>query len=347
MGEFLKNLSIKRAFSNEKRAALYRSLSIRSKYGFSLADSLDKYGKTYQKMNQKIGTYIDEIAVSLQSGNDIKSAFRPFVPNNELVIIAAGDENVSKLSDAFSDAAMLCTRQHKLNQSFKKVIRSFLIKLLVVFVFLIVMSNVAGQMLEALEIDNPVFLTRWLQAFANHMSSFWFVWLGISLLVLFSIKRMLPNYIGRFRSFLSKHIFPFTAYRLLISSSFLVGFSSLIGSKSNADALKTISDSSDPYLKYYASNMHSEALCGMSSSHIYDVELFDPFMKVNLIDLIDIPNSENNLKDLAQYEMDLSEERFKKINEFFNVLILLIMAACILWVYLAIGLPLYDKLSQL
>lgn len=344
--KLLTNFLIKRAFKAEYRSYLYESMAFRCDQGFSLGSSIEKYGSAYTEKKKRIGIYLLDISSRVQSGSSIYEAFKGYIPNNELIIISSGDSDVSKMATAFSDAAFLCDEQNKLDQSFKTVLRAFKFKLFLIFGFLLGMSYMITDLINALEIHTLPFYAKALITFSTHLKEFWWAWIIFAILFAKFNSHLLPRYTGRLRPFLSNWIFPYNAYKSMISSSFLISFSSLINGRSHTDALKTIADSADPYLQMYAYEMYENASSGMNSDVIYNIGLFDIFLKINLIDIVNASDSPARVKKLAVREMDISKKRFDKINAFLNGLILLLMITTIMWCYMSIVIPIVKSLSQ-
>lgn len=346
MNNLYRKYKIWRAFKPKNRIYLYKSMSFRANQGSSLSASLSKYADAYSEKGEKIGDYLQEIATSIKSGESYVAAFKGYIPNNELLILSSGEDDISKLSTCFKDAAFMCASQHALNKSFKKVLKSAIVRLALVFVFFIGMAFLISGIIQSLMIDSLPWYTEAFLSFSAHIKSFWWLWLIGFIVLIFVVRYMMPRYVGRFRPFLSKYIFPFNTYRLMVSSSFLIGFSSLINGRSHTQALKSIADTSDPYLQSYAYKMYEDSLSGLNSEQIYDVSLFDIFLKINLIDILESTESSDGVKELSIHEMELSSEKFDAINKTINSVVMAVMALSIVWVWLSLAIPILEMFSQ-
>lgn len=344
--KLLKRFKIWLAFKPEIRVYLYKSMSFRAKQGFSISTSIERYANAYIDSKKKVGIYLADIAVKLQSGATLKDAFKDYIPNNELLILSAGENDVGLLASSFNDAAFMCKSQYELNKSFKKVLKSAILKLSMIMIYFILMAYLLSGIIESLDIKPLPWYTESFLSFSEHIKSFWWVWVLSFIFLVILLTFLLPRYVGRLRPFLSRFIFPFSAYRLMVSSSFLISFSSLINGRSHTDALKSIAESSDPYLQSYAFQMYGDSMSGMDSDVVYDISLFEIFLKINLIDVIDSSDNAANIKSLALREMELSAEKFERINRSLNVVVFVIMAVSIFWSYASLAIPILEMLSK-
>ncbi len=92
--------------------------------------------------------------------------------------------------------------------------------------------------------------------------------------------------------------------------------------------------------------MLEHATSGVSDDVVYNVDLFNPFLRVNLIDLLSLSDGTNDIKDLAIFEMEETIESFKRIDAFLSTIINLVMAISLIWAYVSYTMPVIEFMSK-
>ena len=133
---------------------------------------------------------------------------------------------------------------------------------------------------------------------------------------------MLSRYTGRARGFLDKYVPPFSFYRPLQFTSFLISFSSLFDSgKSAVDGIKILYDNSNSYLKSHLGKMLSSGHRQKGLDEMLDTGLIDQETMAKIAMAFKLPNFSHLLSFVAKSSIDHTERKLSRIGNVNSVCI--------------------------
>ncbi len=245
----MKSLLIRLAFNNTLRKKIWARIAMQLKYGVPLLTIFQNLAKQY-KNNTVLSEIFENICAEYHKG--LSEALKKYVPYDELMLIESC-ESGGKLHEGFELAERIISAKDTIRKTIKSALAypSFLFALLIVMLLL-----VAFVLVPSFEgISNPA---EW-QGFGYLLyvvSSFLGSVYGAIFGILFVFGAVFtfysfPNYTGEYRTFLDKFP-PFSIYRMIVGSTWLFTFSSMMkAGKQQVDILHDMasSDISTPYLK--------------------------------------------------------------------------------------------------
>lgn len=246
----MKSFLIKAVFNNGLRKKIWSRIAMQLKYGVPLLIIFQNLAEQYKK-NSILAAIFKDIYEEYQE-QGLSGALKQYVPYDELMLIESC-ESGGKLYEGFE----LAERIINAKVAIKKAIKSALAYPSFLFVLLIVILLMAAFVLiPSFEgIGNPA---EWqgfgylLYIISSFLGSVYGAIFGICFAfgVAFTFYSF-PNYTGEYRTLLDK-VPPFSIYRLIVGSTWLFTFSSMMkAGKQQVDILNDMasSDISTPYLK--------------------------------------------------------------------------------------------------
>jgi hypothetical protein len=88
--------------------------------------------------------------------------------------------------------------------------------------------------------------------------------------------------------------------------------------------------------------MFVSASGGAEVEHVFDVDLIDPFTRVNLVDLTKL-NESGAIRNLAIYKIEETVEKFEKLQARIKSIMMLFIAFLIAWAYLSMMGPIANQ----
>lgn len=244
------NLLTKLAFNNAFRKKLWAKIATQLKYGVPLLIILKNLKEQY-KNNGMLGNIFEDIYEKFKE-KGLSYALKNYVPYDELMLIESS-ESGGKLYSGFE----LAERIVEAKSTIKKAIRAALAYPSFLFALLIVMLlMVAFVLIPSFEgISDPAAWRGFgyvLYLTASFLGSVYGAIFGIfCILGIGFMFYSFPNYTGEYRTLLDKFP-PYSIYRMIVGSTWLFTFSSLMkAGRQQADILESMKNSeiSTPYLK--------------------------------------------------------------------------------------------------
>jgi type II secretory pathway component PulF len=248
----------KKAFLNV-RADIYENLAAQlSNAGSRRVETLPEIFGAWAKRDAARGlgvaTIYQAIEQRLRKGQTFSQALKGFVPTDEAMVLDAGEAS-GRLPEAFN--AALTSQGAK--EEMRGAMAGAMAQPIFNFLGLIVSSVALGKMLwpDLMATFAEKYWPTWCMPMIHFdlwVASNWFVLpLGLVLLPIYYVT--LPTWTGRSRQFFD-HIPPWSLYRDRNASSLLVVFAGLIKAGLTVDeAIKRISKTSTPYMKWHLSLM--------------------------------------------------------------------------------------------
>ena len=252
MFKLISTFQMKFDFDQKKRMQLYRVLNKTTdekRRGLKVLNVLDSLKKQEKKNSSMFKLYSHWIK-QLNNGMRFSEAIKNYVPAAEAMLISANEKS-GKISDGFKMALELA----KQKKEFTKIIITALTLQIILFVLsILILSYFCISIIPVLANSIPIAKMSSRSLAVVSMSSNFYVWMPIFLLICFTVALAtiwaLPNYKSGLRKFLDQ-IPPFSIYRILVGVSFLNTLSALTKAKlKQNDALLEMKRFAQPYLVY-------------------------------------------------------------------------------------------------
>lgn len=308
----MKSFLIKAVFNNGLRKKIWSRIAMQLKYGVPLLIIFQNLAEQYKK-NSILAAIFKDIYEEYQE-QGLSGALKQYVPYDELMLIESC-ESGGKLYEGFELAERIITAKDTIRKAIKSALAypTFLFALLIVMLLL-----VAFVLIPSFEgIGNPA---EW-QGFGYILylvSSFLGSVYGAIFGILFAcgiafIFYSFPNYTGKYRTILDKFP-PFSIYRMIVGSTWLFTFSSMMkAGKQQVDILNDMasSDISTPYLKdrinkileNFGKKKFGDALL-LADTGFPDEELIN-----DLKTYAELPEFEDKLYKISEDWIKLGEEK--------------------------------------
>lgn len=334
----MRNFLIKLSFNNALRKKIWSRIAMQLKYGVPLLIIFQNLAKQYEK-NSVLSAIFKDIHVEYQK-QGLSGALKQYVPSDELMLITSC-ESGGKLYEGFELAERIITAKVTIKNAVKSALAypSFLFALLIV-IFLLV-SFVLIPSFEG--IGNPA---EWqgfgylLYLISSFLGSIYGAIFGIvfALGIIF-IFYSFPNYTGVYRAFLDKFP-PFSIYRMVVGSTWLFTFSSMMkAGKQQVDILNDMasSDLSTPYLKdrikkileNFGKKKFGDALF-FADTGFPDEELIN-----DLKTYAELPEFEDKLYKISEDWIKQDEEKLSEQAKIVQTVCLLLITATIISIIFA------------
>jgi type II secretory pathway component PulF len=334
----------KHTFTPKLRARLYRKLAARLENGVRLRDtiaSLHERAATHGK-TETLAIILPDVLHTLDRGEGLAAALMPWVNSLECTAIASGEksgkmvETLRHSADSLGDVREIV-----------KTIRNNMAYPLLLFITIIATAYFIGAwflpemtaLAPASQFTDVALSLYWFSAFVQ---SAWF-WIILAALVgsIITIIKLLPVAFGddRFRVYLDK-VPPWSIYRLVVGSSFLVTLSALLQSGiALQEALILINKYASPYLSVRLNAILDEIRKGRNFGDALDATEYrfpDDEIIDDLIVYSTLPHFEQVLYEYGKNWMAEGLETIKEQAIILQTIAFLIMAAVIGWLVIGV-----------
>lgn len=329
----------KLTFNTRTRSRLYRKIAAQLDNGVKLRVIIhDLYGQAEKRGATETMTIIlADIRLSLDRGEGLSQALKPWAEPLECMVIAAGEKS-GKLGFALRQAADSLKGVKKMRQAVQSAVRypAFLMASTIGVTYYIG-TEFLPEMTSIASPDQFTGVAASLYVFTRFVQTIWF-W--ITLLGMFGVIGAfiwsLPRAFGddRFRVKLDS-LPPWSIYRLVVGSGFLVSLSSLLraGIKLE-DAISQTIQYADPYLAIRLKAILTESQKGRSFGDALDATQFNfPDREIidDLITYSSLPNFDQILYSYGQEWMKDGIETVEEQAVILEGFAFLMMASAIGW----------------
>lgn len=328
------NFLSKLKFGLKARISLYERIQAFLEAGIDIINTLESIRDRYKKSKDGRYKILDNWLETMSKGGKFSDAIRPWVPPAEHMLIAAGERGEGLIS-GLSEATVLS------NAAAKN--KGAIIGGLVMPIFLI--SMIFG-MLAAFQLKMaPVFVAllpvdQWpdnaqtLYGMSKFITDYWFIVLSIFIVLAVIISYTMGRWVGTVRNKIDI-LPPWSLYKNYQSSSFLIGFSSLMKAGiANYDALKTMHRTASPWMQAHLEQMMAAMkLGGSSSGEALDTGLLDKETAGDVQDYSRLGSFEKAIYILGERSLTKSVERTNARMAVLRNVLLVVVALGIITIY--------------
>ncbi|WP_286241174.1 hypothetical protein [Neptuniibacter halophilus] len=342
----LKSIFAKRSrvLSVKDRKWLYDLLGFRARLG-SLSSA---YGDmiTAQKKKGNAGKKKALILEQLQetgsgAGNDFHQAIKPFIPEDEYLVIAAA-EQTGQLAEGLAKANDRLTLKGKHRLAIEGVARSFLVRFLMLVGLLLFVKEFLFDIFTKIK---PVAKWEPLAQFTYQVADNLFIWVPITFIVLAGLVfALFWSFVewknGKYRRFAMDHLQPWALHRDVVAMSFLDSIGPLSEAYAEKEAIQFLKRSSTSSWVISCLNMMHGAIERGHGNPLAN----NPMMPEDLNEVIISMGDGGGKKDFYAISVERLEERvdasFKAINKVLDA-----VATTILYLFMGMVVLSYFSLS--
>lgn len=323
-------------FGAKIRLSLYRKIMSFLRNGVPVHDLFKKLEAQYAKHNKNDIRVIvlNDVARSISAGSALSSAFSRWSPANEVMIIKAGE--ASDLATAFENAATTTEKTKAMKSTILKA-SGYPIALIALLGILIYMFSTEAVPKLA-EVKDP---STWEGASAalfstsKFVENYWFVVLGGIIGLVTTIAFMMPRYAGKARDYLDKAP-PFSVYKTMQSSSFLISMSSLMKTGVPiVDAVKQLHELSNPYMKRHLSEILRKMSAGVAHGKALNSSFLDKETGISLEIYAELSDLQGSMEEIGIDAINNALENIEVAMALLKNVIMLGVGVYIGWVYYA------------
>lgn len=251
--------------SRKQRFRIYRKLEGMLRMNEALSRSLDRLYQNASEMGKyprrPAALALREWFLKDRAGVGLSEAMEGWIPDSELYMIRAGEES-GTMAKAFSSIRMVGERAQQMRGAVTYAI-AYPAFMMILVSFVLWMFGV--NLIQNMRKTAPPKVMEAMGGVAQ-VSDFianWGVWVLVGIFIFFSIVAVtLPHWTGTFRAKLDM-LPPWSWYRVLQGSGFLLGLSALLGSQVPLKrALEILEDQAKPWLKERVNSARQEVLRG-------------------------------------------------------------------------------------
>lgn len=328
------------AFSSKLRLRVYRKISTMIKYGIPLQRVLEML---YMQASSNGKNPSNNMAIIMQSwirdiknGHTLSVAVSSWVPDNERMMIEAGEESQS-MSDSLDDLIKITQGMRNIKSTvmggiiYPIVLLGFICGVLFLF-----SKRVFPAFDSVFPMEQWVGLAASMAGLANFVQNYLMVVI-IALIALFTVITIsLPRWTGKYRIYLDK-IPPWSIYRLISGAGFLMSLGALINSGvQTSKALEKINRHANPWLrerisatlKYVYSGLNVGKALRRAGYDYPDKELIE-----DLVVYADLPSFSEMLDILGKEWLTDTTDKVSKQTKILNGVALFCLFGVIAWLF--------------
>ncbi|MCC1496721.1 type II secretion system F family protein [Alcanivorax sp. 1008] len=254
------------AFGADARRGVYRKIVMFMEENQAPIEAIRVMRAQAQRRNAPIGKILASVEKSIKDGKSLSGAFAPWVPANELVFMAVG-ETADTLAVSLRLADEMMTQNRALKREIIDAISGPLFQIGVAALLVIAFSlGLAPKMKPMMDkVDVPPDVTVAFFGFADAVQVSWpFVLLGM-IAVIVGIYVALPNWSGPVRTRIDGYIAPFSTYRWVQGSMFLISLGAMMkAGVAPRESILQLMGVSTRWFQYHARRMLGKIAAGNS-----------------------------------------------------------------------------------
>jgi type II secretory pathway component PulF len=322
-------------FGLDARVDLYHLLAGISRAGMALPPALAQIAAEHLRQGNWLGRALYAIQRPLKSGKSYEQAFKPWIPFDELTILAAADRNAS--TEAFTSLATIGTALRQIKAS---LLAAGAYPLLLTFAAFASMRGLYTDFVKpsvsVMDITKLPEATRnWMKVVtvcAQHP-----MWIAMAArIVMGLVAYSLPRVTGKPRQYLDRYFPPYVVYREICAARFLLAFVGLQMAKTPvAESLRLLSTNASPYMRSLLEPMHVSARSGATDVSTFRSPLLDPSVSVTLALLLQTQDAEAALPRIADTLLASTQRRVGRLAGFISAGGILIIAVFVGWTLVA------------
>lgn len=323
-------------FNIKTRLSLYRKITSFLRNGVPVHDLLKKLESQYARHSKKDirVLVLNDIAQSISAGAKLSTALSRWAPANEVMIIKAGEQ--SDLASAFENAAITTEKTKAMKST---VIKSSAYPVALIAMLFGLMYLFSTQAVPKLtEVKDPATwegASAMLYTISKFVENYWPLVLGSIFGVVTAFFYMLPRLTGQVRVYLDR-VPPFSVYRTMQSSSFLISMSSLMKTGVPiVDAVKQLHELSSPYMRYHLNEILRKMNAGVSHGNALNSDFLDKETGISIEIYSELSDLQGSMEEIGKDSIENALANITTAMDLLKNLIMLGVAIYIGWVYYA------------
>lgn len=254
------------AFGADARRGVYRKIVMFMEENQAPIEAIRVMRAQAQRRKAPIGQILVSIEKTLKDGKSLSRAFAPWVPANELVFIAVG-ETADTLAQSLRLADEMMTQNRALKREIIGAISGPLAQVGFAIALVIAFSiGLAPKMKPMMsKVDVPPDVTVAFFGFADFVQIAWPFALMAILGGAVGIYVAMPNWSGSIRTKFDGYVPPFTTYRWVQGSVFMISLGAMMKAGiAPKDAIIQLMSVSTKWFQYHAKRMLTRIANGVS-----------------------------------------------------------------------------------
>lgn len=333
----LKDFAARRAtFAVKRRIRLYEKMGRFTRNGMALPTALRKLGDRYVKTRDLRADLFKRMTLRIEEGDQISAIMGRYIPPGERLLIQSGEES-GKVHEGFFEAKNLAETMRELRGTLKAQLAYPTVLAVLLCVML---ALVALKLVPVLESAVPYAKWPAYSTFLKTLSSGVITFGPLIVLMLgvflFIAIRTLPTWRGPLRENLDRWAPPWTIYREVQGSAFLIALAALAQSgKAVSAAVELLGAHGSPWLQVHVKRMLRTIMAGGSPGEAMRTGLFAREVEDDIEDFSSTANFEDALARVGQDQTRDAIERIKARAAVVQGVVLVLVAVTLLYVYSA------------
>jgi type II secretory pathway component PulF len=339
-------------FNSKVRLRIYRKIGTMIKYGIPLQRVLEmlymQASSNGQKPTDNTAVILKAWVREIKNGHPLSIAASSWIPDNERMMIEAGEESQS-LPDSLDDLV-------KINQGMQKIratVVGGIIYPIILLGFICGVLFLFGQrVFPAFDSVHP--MEKWtglaasMAGLSNFVENYLLIVVGSMVAVFVIITSSFPRWTGRLRTKFDE-IPPWSIYRLVSGAGFLMSLGALISSGvQTSRSLEKINKHANPWLKerisatlhYVYSGLNVGKALKKSGYNYPDREIIE-----DLVVYSDLPSFSEMLDILGKEWLTDATDRVSRQTKTLNGVALLLLFGIIAWLFTGLY-AIVDQITQ-
>lgn len=348
----IKNFIIKAQFNSKTRLRIYRKIGTMVKYGIPLQRVLEmlymQASGNGKNPNSASALILKSWVKDIKNGHPLSVAAGPWIPDNERMMIEAGEESQS-LPDSLDDLAKITQGMQKIRGT---VIGGVIYPIILLCFICGVLFLFGKRVFPAFDAVYP--MGKWtglassMAGLSNFVENYLLLVVGVIAAIFAVIFYSLPRWTGKYRVYFDR-IPPWSIYRLVSGAGFLMSLGALISSGvQTSRSLEKISRHANPWLKervsatlhYVYSGLNVGKALKKSGYNYPDKDLVE-----DLVVYADLPSFSEMLDILGKEWLTDATSRVSKQTKIMNGVALFCLFGIIAWLFTGLY-AIVDQITQ-
>jgi type II secretory pathway component PulF len=342
---------LKKQFSLRVRTSLYKRISsflqakitlteglllLRTRYrkNLSLGEKLQvRFNPSFVAKGDFRATIINEWLERMAEGQRFSQAIHDWVPENEHMLIAAGERGKG-LGPGMRDAAGMSEANSRIK---KTIIGNSIQPAVLVLALMAMFILFQSKMVPIFKVIKPV--ETWpssamkLYNISYFVDHYLLLVIGLIIAFVYGLLTTLPRWKGAWRQRFDV-LPPWSIYRAQQASSFLIGLASLLeaGVPING-ALQMMHRNGSPYFRWHLEKMMNVLASGVNQGIAMNTGMLDKETAGEVEDYSRMRSFRDAIAEMGHRTLEESLERIQNSMDALKNVMLIIVAGSVLWIY--------------
>ena len=327
------------AFDADSRRSVYRKIVMFMEENQAPIEAIRVMRAQSQRRKAPIAKILVSVEKALKEGKSLSKAFAPWVPPNELIFMAVG-ETADTLAASLRLADEMMTQNRALKKEIIGAISGPLAQVALAMALVVAFSTGLAPKMKPMmsKVDVPPDVTVAFFGFADVMQAIWPVMIIGVISLAVGLYLALPNWSGPARTKFDAYIPPFSTYRWVQGSVFLISLGAMMrAGVAPREAIIQLMTVSTRWFQYHAKRMLARIARGASVADAMTDGVLPNAIAEDVVDFGALSGFERAIDAIGRESVDDVRAQLSSLGKKIGIAAKFVIFGFVLWALGAFG----------